>query len=105
MFVVDTNILIYAADADSPEHEKCRELVETWRRQTSPWHLTWGIVYEFLRVSTHPKVFQKPFNLKEAWTFIKAILVSPSLTPLIPTTRHEKVSSEVLQKYLKFGGI
>jgi hypothetical protein len=32
-----------------------------------PWHLTWGVVYEFLRVATHPNVFRKPFSLADAW--------------------------------------
>ncbi len=98
MFVVDTNILLYAADADSPDHTRCRELLESWRLQSSPWHVTWGIVYEFLRVSTHPNVFRKPFKLTDAWAFIRATLASPSLIPLIPTERHQTVASEVFNE-------
>ena len=45
MFVVDTNILVYAADADSPLHAACRARVEEWRGQSSAWYLTWGIAY------------------------------------------------------------
>ncbi len=36
MFVVDTNVLIYAADKDSPGHTRCRELLELFRAQTTP---------------------------------------------------------------------
>ena len=53
MFVVDTNILIYAADRDSPEHARCRELLDGWRSQATPWYVSWGILYEFLRVATY----------------------------------------------------
>ena len=95
MFVVDTNILLYAADRDAPEHAVCRDLLLTWREQTSPWHLTWGIVYEFLRVSTHRNVFPKPFTSQEAWGFIEAVLASPSLSVLTETDRHEVVASDV----------
>ncbi|MEY4635682.1 MAG: hypothetical protein RJA55_1480, partial [Acidobacteriota bacterium] len=28
MFVVDTNVLVYAADSSVPEHARCRALVE-----------------------------------------------------------------------------
>ncbi|HIG27201.1 MAG TPA: PIN domain-containing protein [Verrucomicrobiales bacterium] len=98
MFVVDTNILIYAADTDSPEHAKCRDLVESWRNQSTPWHVTWGIVYEFLRVSTHPNVFRVPLTLANAWTFIEAILASPSVSPLTPTERHQAVAAEVFNQ-------
>jgi len=95
MFVVDTNILLYAADADSLEHAKSRECLEAWRRQSSPWHLTWSIMYEFLRVATHPNVFRKPFALADAWSFIEATLASPSVTPLLPTEQHQAVAAEV----------
>ena len=63
MFVVDTNILLYAVDRDSPEHAVCRAYLQKWRRRPDPWHLTWGIIYEFLRVATHPNVFRKPVRL------------------------------------------
>lgn len=49
MFVVDTNILLYAAHRGSDEHQRCRTLVEEWRSGSTPWFLTWGICYEFLR--------------------------------------------------------
>ena len=98
LFVVDTNILLYAVDTDSPDHAKCRALVEGWREQASPWHLTWGIVYEFLRVATHPNVFRKPFTLAQAWSFVEAVLAVPSLAPLLPTERHSHVASEVFSE-------
>jgi predicted nucleic acid-binding protein len=31
MFVVDTNVLIYGADKDSPDHARCRRLTERHR--------------------------------------------------------------------------
>ena len=95
MFVVDTNILLYAADRDAPEHVVCRDLVLQWREQPSPWHVTWGIVYEFLRVATHRNVFRKPFSSREAWGFIEAVLASPSLSILVETDRHSNVASGV----------
>ncbi len=95
MFVVDTNILIYAADRDSPDHAKCRKFVQDWRLQSSHWYITWGIVYEFLRVATHPNVFRKPFPMADAWRFLEAVLASPSAGVLVATERHQHVASEV----------
>jgi predicted nucleic acid-binding protein len=42
VFVVDTNVLVYAADASAPEHARCHALLERWRRQQGAWYLTWG---------------------------------------------------------------
>jgi len=99
MFVVDTNILVYAADENSPFHSPCREKIEEWRRQSSAWYLTWGIIYEFLRVTTHPMVFRHPWKVAHAWKFIEALLASPSLSVLIPTERHPISAGEVWNNF------
>ena len=98
MFVVDTNVLLYAADRDASEHEVCRALLAGWRQQPSAWHLTWGVVYEFLRVATHPNVFRKPFSLADAWLFLEALFASPSLSLLVATERHANVVAEVFSE-------
>jgi toxin-antitoxin system PIN domain toxin len=97
VFVVDTNVLVYAADEDSTFHGPCIKSVETWRRQPSAWYLTWGILYEFLRVITHPRVFRKPWSVVKAWSFVQAVLASPSLGILIPGERHADVAAEVIK--------
>ena len=96
MFVVDTNVLVYAADQDSPAHARCFGLVDGWRRQASAWYLTWPIVYEFLRVSTHPRVFRTPWPVQRAWQFIEALLASRGLGVLAATGRHPEVLAEVI---------
>jgi len=95
MFVVDTNILIYGADKDSPDHGRCRALLEQWRAQTTPWYITWGIVYEFLRVITHPRVLTRPLSPSDAWGFLDALFASPQLRILTETERHRHVAAEV----------
>lgn len=96
MFVVDTNVLVYAADRGAPEHSRCRELVARWRAQSTPWYLTWSIVYEFLRVCTHPRVFRSPWSVPDALRFVDALRESPGLEILVHTSRHPTVAAEVL---------
>ncbi len=96
MFVVDTNVLLYAANTDAVEHERCRDLLESWRAQSTVWYTTWGILYEFLRVSTHPRVFDRPWNAFDAWQFVAALLASAGLRVLTETERHAEVTAEVL---------
>jgi toxin-antitoxin system PIN domain toxin len=96
VFVVDTNVLVYAADEESPAHSRCRELLEGWRRQASAWYVTWGIVYEFLRVTTHHRVFRAPWPAAKAWSFVEAVLASPGIGVLTPTERHAEVAGAVI---------
>ncbi len=98
MFVVDTNVLVYAADRRASEHEACREHLSRWRGAKLPWYLTWGIIYDFLRVVTHPRVFRQPWTTRDAWAFIEALLASPSLSVLTHTSQHAAVAAETLQE-------
>jgi len=104
VFVVDTNVLVYAADTHAPEHARCRALVERWRRQAGAWFLTWGTCYEFLRVVTHPRVFRRPWTSREAGDFLSALRQSPGLSLLAPTERHAAVLADVLAEVPLIGG-
>lgn len=96
MFVVDTNVLVYAADESAPEHARCRALVEGWRRRNGAWYVTWGVCYEFLRVVTHARVMRHPWTIGDATRFLVALLESPGLSVLVPTDRHSRVLAEVI---------
>jgi hypothetical protein len=98
VFVVDTNVLVYAADARAPEHARCRALLDGWRRRNGAWYLTWGICYEFLRVVTHPKVFRTPWSAERALEFLSAVRASPGLGMLVPTERHDQVLADVISE-------
>lgn len=95
LFVVDTNVLVYAADESSPAHAPCRAALESWRATAGAWYLTWGIAYEFLRVVTHPRVLRAPWSLAGAHSFLEAILASPGCTMLVAGQRHRAVLDEV----------
>lgn len=96
MFVVDTNVLVYAADASAPEHARCRALLERWRRQQGAWYLTWGNCYEFLRIVTHPRVLRRPWTSAAAGRFLASLQQAPGLAMLVPTERHGLVFEQVL---------
>lgn len=104
MFVVDTNVLVYAADEDSPHHSRCRERLEQWRRQPGAWYVTWGILYEFMRITTHPRVMRRPWSGQDAWRFVAALLASPGLDVLIETDRHPTVAEQVFVELPQLAG-
>lgn len=104
MFVVDTNVLVYAADTSAPEHGRCRMLLEQWREGNAAWFLTWGICYEFLRVVTHPRVLRRPWSAPAASGFLEAIWESPGLSFLVPTDRHRVVLRDVVRDVPSLAG-
>jgi hypothetical protein len=104
MLVVDTNVLVYAADADSPHHAACRAWLEDRRKRPDAWYTTWPIVYEFLRVTTHPRVMRHPWVASAAWTFVTALFAAPGLGVLVPTRRHADVVTEVISELPDLAG-
>jgi len=104
LFAVDTNVLIYAANGDAAEHQRCRRLLEDWRQSTLPWYVTWPILYEFLRVVSHPRVLREPWPVAQAWSFVAALLASPSLTVLTPTSRHPDVARRTFEELPDLAG-
>jgi len=64
-----------------------------------PGFMTWGIVYEFLRVSTHRKVFPKPLSLKKSISFIDTLFETGVISVLVEQENHRetlmRISSEV----------
>lgn len=91
MFVVDTNVLIHAAVEESAAHGTARRVIARWREGTELWFATWPILYEFLRVTTHRRVFRSPFTFGESWRFIEALLAAPSFEILVQTERHAEI--------------
>jgi toxin-antitoxin system PIN domain toxin len=104
VLAVDTNILVYAADVDSKFHAPCRDWLERQRKRPDAWYTTWSIIYEFLRVTTHPRVMRRPWNATAAWQFVAALLASPGLSLLVATERHADVAAEVVAELPHLSG-
>jgi toxin-antitoxin system PIN domain toxin len=104
MFLVDTNILLYAVNPDAREHAPALEALEAYRSDARLWFLTWGIVYEFLRVSTHRAVFPQPLALPDAYQWIAVLLASPSCRLLTETERHAAIVEELTGRHRRLAG-
>jgi toxin-antitoxin system PIN domain toxin len=74
---VDTNVLLYASDAASTFHERARELVGTFARGPDLVYLFWPVLTAYLRVATHPAVFERPLAPKTAEANVDNLLALP----------------------------
>jgi toxin-antitoxin system PIN domain toxin len=94
--LIDTNILLYGANTDADEHAAARTFLTGIGRVADPWYLTDGIVYEFLRVATHPKVFPTPLTWREGLRFLQPFLETDNVHVVHATDRHWSTLAEVL---------
>jgi toxin-antitoxin system PIN domain toxin len=95
VFLVDTNLLVYAADADSPFHRRAVAWLGRQRPRPDAWYVSWPIIFEFQRVTTHPRGMPRPWSIEKAWSFVSGLLASPGLSVLVPTGRHPQVAAAV----------
>jgi toxin-antitoxin system PIN domain toxin len=82
MIAIDTNILVYARREETPFHKEAKELLRNLAEGRSPWALLWPCIYEFLRVVTHPRVFDPPTQLEVALDDLGSLTAAPSLVLL-----------------------
>jgi toxin-antitoxin system PIN domain toxin len=76
-FALDVNILLYASDSDSPYHERAKAFLETCMQQAELFCLGWPTVMGYLRIATHPSVFDHPLTPAEATANIETLLKLP----------------------------
>lgn len=104
MFVVDTNVFLYAVNRDVEEHRRAREAIAGWLAGPEDWYVTWSILYEFLRVSTHPGVFPRPLTFDQALDFLDALLASPRFSVLVESDRHARILRDLEEEYPDLAG-
>jgi toxin-antitoxin system PIN domain toxin len=88
VLLIDTNIFLHSANTASPQHAKAQAFLQNLLRARTPWATTWPILYEFLRVSTHARVFPKPLKAKQALAYVHQIASLEEVVILAPAARH-----------------
>jgi len=99
VIALDTNILVYARREETSQHARAKEMLKDLAEGDQPWALPWPCIYEFVRVVTHPRVFDPPTDLESVLGDLDTLLQSPSLTLLREGPRH----SVFMQRLLRSG--
>jgi uncharacterized protein len=87
VIAVDTNVLVYAHREELPQYRRARARLIELAEGPARWAIPVFCLGEFLRVVTHPRLFDPPFEIIEACDALDRVLTSPSLTVLTPGDR------------------
>lgn len=71
---IDANVLLYASDEHSPRHLIARELLEHLARGPALVYVFWPVAMAYLRIATHPGVFDRPLAPQLARANLGALL-------------------------------
>jgi len=96
MILIDVNLLLYAHDSASVQHEAARVWLENTFSEPEAVGLAWVTILGFLRISTNPRLYKHGPSLAEATTIVSGWLDQPLVTILHPGERHWEILRQLL---------
>jgi toxin-antitoxin system PIN domain toxin len=94
----DTNVLLYAHRQDVPGHEEYRSWLEALLRGPEPYGMSDLVLSAFLRVVTHPRVFDPPSPLRKALSFVEEVRDRDVRVPIGAGPRHFGIFVDLCQR-------
>ena len=88
MILTDINILVYAHRSDTTGHEAYWEWLDKLINGDQAYGYADLVLSGFLRVVTHPRVFNPPSTLSSAIKFTEIIQNQPNAVRITPGIRH-----------------
>jgi toxin-antitoxin system PIN domain toxin len=76
-YAIDANMLLYASDESSPLHARAINLLDEVALSPEIVYLFWPTVMAYLRIATHPAVFDRPLSQADASANVEALLTVP----------------------------
>jgi toxin-antitoxin system PIN domain toxin len=97
MILPDINLLVYAHDQGSPHHDKALGWWQGLLDGNEAVALAWVVLLGFVRLTTHPKVFENPMTVSESLARIEEWLSLPHLRIIDPPDHHFQTWSHLLR--------
>ena len=88
MLLMDVNVLVYAHRQDVKNHSEFYTWLEDVINSNSAYGYSELVFSGFLRVVTHPKIFEEPSSQKTALSFINQLSLQPNALCISPGDLH-----------------
>lgn len=97
MILVDANILLYAEDQLSSQHEQALSWWDSVLGGSDPVCLCWPVITAFVRLSTNHRVFRHPLSIDQAIQRVASWLEQRCVQIIAPGPGHWKVFADMLR--------
>jgi hypothetical protein len=84
----DVNVLVRAHREDAPEHGAYRRWLESVVDGEEAYGCSDLVLSGFVRIVTHPRIFDPPTPVETALAFAEAVRDQPHCVPVVPGARH-----------------
>lgn len=96
MILPDINLLVYAHDLRSPFHAKALSWLQGLLNGTEGVAFPWVVIQGFVRLTTHPKIFEYPMTPAESLGRVEEWLRLPHFRIIHPPDDHFQTWSRLL---------
>jgi hypothetical protein len=96
VILVDTNLLVYAADEASPFHTAARPWLEGQLSGPTGVGLCWQALNGFVRVVSNPRIAPNPMPIANAWSLAREWLDLEFTFSPEPTHRHADILATLM---------
>ncbi|MEI7928605.1 MAG: type II toxin-antitoxin system VapC family toxin [Verrucomicrobiales bacterium] len=98
MILPDINLLVYAHNLRVPQHRKALAWWEKCLQAQEGVALAWVVIQGFVRITTHPKIFQNPMPVADALARVEEWLTLPHVQIIHPPQTHFQTwSAQLIQ--------
>lgn len=94
-FGIDVNILLYASDETSPFHAKAAGFLQECAQGREVFCVAWLTAMSYLRMATHPSIFERPLTPAQAMGNIEALLSLPHCRAIGEEPDHLRVYQDI----------
>jgi toxin-antitoxin system PIN domain toxin len=98
MFLMDVNVLVYAYREDVAHHVVCHQWLESVVNSEKAFGYSELVLSGFLRVVTHPKVFEIPASLSSAMLFAEQLRLASNAVCIGPGAMHWAIFAKCVQQ-------
>jgi uncharacterized protein len=88
VIVLDANILLYAYDSSSSQHDVARVYTENALSGSDPVGIPWQTIAAFLRITTNPRLTGRRLSADQAIHIVDRWLEQPNVHQLAPGSDH-----------------
>lgn len=105
MILPDINLLVYAHNVRAKHHQKALSWWNRCLQGNQSVVLPWVVILGFVRVVTHPNVFERPMLVEEALGRVEEWLTLPHIHLIHPTQDHFEIWSALLKQVRTAGNL
>lgn len=97
-FAIDTNIFIYGHCKQFEAYKVCHVFLEKLVASSQRFYLSYQVYYEYLRVTTHPKILKTPLSVSRAHQDIVSYFGLPQTDVLRESSNHLEFVADIFRQ-------